>query len=87
MNLLIVYYLMGFLDTNYILASTTAAGDLIVTLTAEDVTTANVPDNKMYVSLTSPSPSPSVFLLPTLHYMIADHGYDDKNLYEYSKRL
>ena len=51
------------------LTSTTAAaaGDLIVPLTA-DVTTANVQDNQMYVTLTSSSSSPSssVFSLPSV---------------------
>ncbi len=36
---------------------------------------ANVPDNKMYVSLTSSS---SVFSLPSACYIVADPGYDDK---------
>jgi hypothetical protein len=44
------------------LTSTTAIEDLVVPLTA-DVTTANVPDNKMYVPLTSSS---SVFFLPSV---------------------
>ena len=45
----------GSLDINCIITSTTAAaGDLIVPLTA-DVTTANVQDNQMYVTLTSSS--------------------------------
>ena len=57
----------------------------MVPLTA-DVTTANVPDNKMYVPLTSSSSSFSVFSLPSLRYMVADPGYDDKKLYEYSKK-
>ena len=57
--------------------------DLVVPLTA-DVTTANVPDNKMYVPITSSHHS--VFSLPSVLYMIADPGYDAKNLYEYSKR-
>ena len=39
----------------------------------------------MYVTLTSSSSS-SVFLLPSLRYMAADPGYDDKKLYEYSKK-
>ncbi len=65
-------------------ASTT--GKIIVPLTA-DITTANVPDNKMYIPLTSSSSSPSVFSLPSLRYMVADPGYDDKNLYKYSKRV
>ena len=59
------------------------ADDLVVPLTA-DVTTANVPDNKMYVPLTSSS---LVFSLPYVLYMIADPGYDDKNLYKYSKSI
>ncbi len=49
-----------------------------------DVTTANVHDNQMYATLVSSSSS--VFLLPTLHYMIADPRYDDKKLYEYNKK-
>ncbi len=48
-----------------------------------DVTTANVQDNQMYVPLTSSS---SVFSLPLTCYMVADPGYDDKNLYKYSKK-
>jgi len=40
----------------------------------------------MYVSLTSPSSS-SVFSLPSALYMVADQDYDDKNLYEYSKKV
>ena len=71
----------GFLDTNYILHRTT--GEIVLPLTA-DVTTANVPDNKMYVPLTSSSSS--VFSLPSVCYMVADPGYDDKKLYEYSKK-
>jgi hypothetical protein len=65
------------------LTSTTAIEDLVVPLTA-DVTTANVPDNKMYVPLTSSS---SVFFLPSVLYTIADPGYDGKKLYEYSKKV
>ncbi len=37
----------------------------------------------MYVYLTSSS---SVFSLPLTCYMVADPGYDDKKLYEYSKK-
>lgn len=59
----------------------TTTGKIIVPLTA-DVTTANIPDNKMYVSLTSSS---SVFSLLSVLYMVADPGYDAKKLYEYSK--
>ena len=59
--------------------------EIVVPLTA-DVTIANVPDNKMYIPLTSSSSSFSVFSLPYVLYMIADPGYDDKKLYEYSKK-
>ena len=59
----------------------TTTGKIIGPLTA-GVTIANVQDNQLYVSLTSSS---SVFSLPYVLYMIADPGYDDKKLYEYSK--
>ncbi len=49
-----------------------------------DVTTANIPDNRMYIPLTS-SPF-SVFSLPSVLYMIADPGYDDKNLQVYNSK-
>ncbi len=66
--------------------TTTASGgergeQIVVPLTA-DVITANVPDNKMYVPLTSSS---MTFPLSSLRYMVADPGYGDKELYEYSK--
>ncbi len=42
----------------------------------------------MYVPLTSSSSSSSlVFSLPSVLYMIANPGYDDKNLYKYSKKV
>ena len=69
----------------YKLHLTSTTGELVVPLTA-DVTTANIPDNKMYVTLTSSS-SYSVFTLPSLRYMTADPGYDAKKLYEYSKSI
>ena len=70
----------------YKLHLTSTTGDLVVPLTtAADVTTANIPDNKMYIPLTS-SYSSSVFTISSLRYMTADHGYDDKKLYEYSKK-
>ncbi len=62
--------------------ATATAGDLILPLTA-DVTTANVPDNKMYVPLTESS---SVFSLPSALHMVDGPGYDEKRLYEYSKK-
>ena len=70
----------------YKLHLTSTVGKIIVPLTA-DVTTANVPDNRMYIPLTSSSPSSSAFSLPYLLYMIADPGYDAKGLYEYSKKV
>jgi len=65
------------------LISSTAIGEIVVPLTA-DVTAANIPDNKMYVPLTSSS---FVFPLSSLRYIVADPGYDAKELYEYSKGL
>ncbi|MER5174836.1 MAG: transposase, partial [Candidatus Nitrosocosmicus sp.] len=78
----------GYSHTNgwifgYKLHLTSTTGELVVPLTA-DVTTANIPDNKMYVPLTSSS---LVFSLPSLCYMVADPGYDAKKLYEYSKKV
>ncbi len=61
---------------------TSTTGDLIIPLTA-DVTTANVQDNQMYVPVTSSS---SVFSLSSLRYMVADPGYDDRDLYGYNKK-
>ncbi len=61
----------------------TCTTDKIVVPLTVDVTTANIQDNQMYVPLTSSSSS--AFSLPYLLYMIADPGYDDKKLYEYSK--
>ena len=63
--------------------TSTTTGDITVPLTA-DVTTANVQDNQMYVPLTSSS---SVFSLPYVLYTVTDPGYDDKNLYGYSKKI
>ena len=68
----------------YKLHITSTTGELVLPLTA-DVTTTNVPDNRMYVSLTFPSSS-SVFSLSSALYMVADPGYD-KKLYEYSKKV
>jgi hypothetical protein len=66
----------------YKLHLTCTTGEIVVPLTA-DVTTANVQDNLMYVSLTS---SLSAFSLSSVLYMIANPGYDAKKLYEYSKK-
>ena len=67
---------------------------IIVPLTA-DVTTANVPDNQVYPDLTSTSSSSSSSsstsstglspeVLKKVHFMVADPGYDDYDLYESS---
>jgi hypothetical protein len=66
----------------YKLHLTCTTGKIIVPLTA-DVTTINVPDNKMYAPLTSSS---LVFSLPSVLHMVADPGYDAKKPYEYSKK-
>jgi hypothetical protein len=66
----------------YKLHLTSTTGHLTVPLTA-DLTTANVQDNQMYVTLTSSS---LVFSLPSLRYMAADPGYDDRKLYEHTKK-
>ncbi len=58
-----------------------STGSLIVPLAA-DVTTANIPDNNMYQSITSPSPS----LSGAIRYVVADEGYDDHKLCDYSRQ-
>ncbi len=72
----------GSLDINYIYHVQQAS---LWSLLTADVTTANVPDNKMYIPLTS-SPF-SVFSLPYVLYIMTDPGYDDNNLYKYSKKV
>jgi len=57
---------------------------IIVPLSAADVTTANVQDNQAYDALTS-SLHPET--IKKTHYMIADPGYDDQNLYDLSTDL
>jgi hypothetical protein len=67
------------------LTSTIAIGELVIPLTAANVTTtANISDNKvcMYVPLTSSS---YVFSLPSVLYTIDDPGHDAKKLYEHNK--
>jgi hypothetical protein len=62
-----------------------ALDDLVVPLTVADVTTTtNVPNNRIYIPLTTPY---LVFSLPSVLYMISAPGYDDKKLYEYSKKV
>ncbi len=57
------------------LASST--GSLIVPLSA-DFTTANIPDNKMYQSITASLPE-------GVRYVVADEGYDDHELNMFSR--
>ncbi len=54
-----------------------STGSLIVPLSA-DFTAANVPDNKMYESITSSIPE-------GIRYIAADEGYDDHELYDFSR--
>ncbi len=67
----------------YKLHLTCTTGKIVAPLTA-DVTTANVPDNRMYIPLTSLS---SIFSLSSLRYMVADPGYDANKLYKYNKKV
>ena len=67
----------------YKLHCTSTTISLMVPLTA-DITTANVQDNQMYVTLISSS---SAFSLSFVLYMAAGSLYDDKELYEHSKKI
>ncbi len=67
----------------YKLHMISSTASIIVPLSA-DVTTANVQDNQVYNALTSSLPSTTV---KKTHYMIADPGYDDQNLYDLSTGL
>ena len=58
-------------------------GSMSVPLSA-DFTTANVQDNQMYLGLTSSLPPT---MIKKTHYMAADPGYDDQNLYDLSMDL
>ena len=49
-----------------------------------DFTTANVQDNQVYPELASSLPST---MIKKTHYMAADPGYDDQNLYDLSMDL
>jgi Transposase DDE domain len=68
----------------YKLHMISSTASIIVPLSAADVTTANVQDNQVYGALTSSLPSTTV---KKTHYMIADPGYDDQNLYDLSTGL
>jgi hypothetical protein len=74
-----------------VLYITPTRGDLVIPLTADVTTTANVQDNQMYGPLTSSSSSSSssssfsVFSLPYLRYIVADPGYDAKKHMDIAK--
>ena len=57
---------------------TCSAGLLPVPLSA-DFTTANIPDNSIYYTLIEP-------LSDIVQHTVADMGYDDHNLYDYSRQ-
>ena len=57
-----------------------STGSMPVPLSA-DVTAANVYDNQVYPALASRLPS---ITTRKTHYMTADPGYDDQNLYDLS---
>src|SRR5580765_8548301 len=61
----------------------TDSSSVVVPLSA-DFTTANVQDNQVYPELTSSLPST---MIKKTHYMTADLGYDDQNLYDLSTSL
>lgn len=54
-----------------------STGKLVVPLSA-GITSANVSDNQMYCNLVEPLPD-------MVKYVVADAGYDDHNLYDYSR--
>jgi hypothetical protein len=68
----------------------TDPSSIIVPLTA-DVTTANISDNQVYPELTSSSSSSSIGLsseiIKKVHFMVADPGYNDHELYESSLKI
>jgi hypothetical protein len=77
----------GYLDRLHMICSTDPSS-IIVPLAA-DVTTANIPDNQVYQALTSSSTttttaSLSAEIIKKVHFMVADPGYDDHQLYESS---
>ena len=68
----------------YKLHMISSTGSSIIVPLSADVTTANVQDNQVYQGLTSSLPSTT---LKKMHYMTADPGYDDQNLYDLSTDL
>jgi hypothetical protein len=67
----------------YKLHMISSTGSIVVPLSV-DFTTANVYDNQIYLGLVSCLPSMTI---KKIHYMIADPGYDDQNLYDLSAGL
>ena len=64
----------------HLVAST---GSIIVPLST-DFTTANIPDNQMFSTLTSNLP---IAIIKEICYMSADPGYDDHKLYDLSRDM
>jgi hypothetical protein len=62
----------------YKLHMSCSTGSLVVPLSA-GITPANIPDNQMYQHLTEQLPN-------TVQYVIADAGYDDWKLYDYTRQ-
>ncbi len=60
-----------------------ASSSVIVPLSA-GFTAANIPDNQLYGMVTSSLPSTTI---KEIHYMTADHGYNDHKLYDLSMDL
>lgn len=67
----------------YKLHMVSSTGSITVPLSV-DITTANVYDNQVYPGLISRLPS---ITIKKIHYMTADPGYDDQNLYDLSMDL
>jgi len=67
--------------------------DSIIVPLAADVTTANMPDNQVYPELasfsssSSSSSSLSSEIIKKTHFMVADPGYDDHDLYDSSLKI
>jgi len=68
----------------YKLHMVSSTGTSIVVPLSVDFTTANVYDNQIYPTLISCLPSMTI---KKTHYMTADPGYDDQNLYNLSMDL
>lgn len=67
------------------LVCNTDPSSIIVPLVADVTMTANVPDNQVYPDLISASTSSlSSEIIKKVHFMVADPGYDDHDLYESS---